>query len=142
MIRTKCEGLGFERRALRMGVPRRSSCTSSGGTYFVPDGHHRSAPVAGARHGLIDDEITRLQTVGRTCVSASSCTEQQRILLEESAFAWARPGVVIEFSRPGGYPNFWRSSTPTATTHSAARHDLDRRSPVTIVLGRSAGLGT
>src|SRR6516165_713733 len=35
MIRTKCEGLGFERRALRMGVPRRSSCTSSGGTYFV-----------------------------------------------------------------------------------------------------------
>jgi hypothetical protein len=31
-------------------------------------------------------------------------TEQQRVLLEESGLARARPDAVIEFSRPGGYP--------------------------------------
>jgi hypothetical protein len=31
-------------------------------------------------------------------------TEQQRVFLEESGLGRARPDAVIEFSRPGGYP--------------------------------------
>jgi hypothetical protein len=79
-----------------------------GGAYFVADGHHRVALARERGMDFLDAEVTRLETnydVGpdvdaRTLVH----TEQQRIFGEESGMAAARPDVVVEFSRPGGYP--------------------------------------
>jgi hypothetical protein len=57
---------------------------------------------------FIDAEVTRLQTnyeVGPDVdVRQLVHTEQQRVFLEESGLGRARPDAVIEFSRPGGYP--------------------------------------
>ena len=56
----------------------------------------------------IDAEITRLETnfeIGPDVdVRRLVHTEQQRTLMHESGLEDARPEVVIEFSRPGGYP--------------------------------------
>lgn len=79
-----------------------------GVAYFVADGHHRIAHARARAMEYIDAEVTRLQTnytVGPGVdVRQLVHTEQHRILLEESGLARARAGVVIEFSRPGGYP--------------------------------------
>jgi hypothetical protein len=79
-----------------------------GGAFFVSDGHHRVALAMERSEHFIDAEVTRLETnyeIGpdidvRTLIH----TEQQRTLLQESGLALARPDAVVEFSRPGGYP--------------------------------------
>jgi dihydrodipicolinate reductase len=57
---------------------------------------------------FIDAEITRLETtfeIGPDVdVPQLIHTGQQRTHLQESGLALARPDVVVEFSRPGGYP--------------------------------------
>ena len=79
-----------------------------GGAYFVSDGHHRVALALERSAEYIDAEITRLETnfeIGPDVdVRQLVHTEQQRTLMLESGLAEARPDVVIEFSRPGGYP--------------------------------------
>jgi hypothetical protein len=79
-----------------------------GGAYFVSDGHHRVALAVERSWEYIDAEVTRLETNVRigpeVDVRQLIHTEQQRTLLEESGLAAARPDVVVEFSRPGGYP--------------------------------------
>jgi hypothetical protein len=79
-----------------------------GGAYFVADGHHRVALARERRADFIDAEVTRLRTnyeVGPDVdVRQLVHTEQQRMFLEESGLARVRPDAVIEFSRPGGYP--------------------------------------
>jgi len=80
----------------------------AGGAYFVSDGHHRVALALERSADYIDAEITRLETnfeIGPDVdVRQLVHTEQQLTLMEESGLAAARPDAVIEFSRPGGYP--------------------------------------
>jgi hypothetical protein len=79
-----------------------------GGAYFVADGHHRIALARELGADFIDAEVTRLQTNYEVGPDVDVCqlvhTEQQRMFLEESGLGRARPDAVIEFSRPGGYP--------------------------------------
>src|SRR4051794_17494500 len=79
-----------------------------GGSFFVADGHHRVALARERKIEFVDAEITRLRTnyeLGPDVdVAQLVHTEQQRIFGEESGLASARPDAVIEFSRPGGYP--------------------------------------
>ena len=79
-----------------------------GGAYFVSDGHHRVALARERETDFIDAEVTRLETnyelPAGVDVAQLVHTEQQRVLLEESGLGRARPDAVIEFSRPGGYP--------------------------------------
>jgi hypothetical protein len=79
-----------------------------GGAYFVADGHHRVALARERAADYIDAELTHLHTnyaIGPDVdVRMLVHTEQQRTLLDESGLAAARPELVIEFSRPGGYP--------------------------------------
>lgn len=79
-----------------------------GGAYFVSDGHHRVSLARERSADYIDAEVTRLQTnyaIGPDVdVRNLVHTEQQRMLLRDSGLALARPDAVIEFSRPGGYP--------------------------------------
>lgn len=79
-----------------------------GGAYFVSDGHHRVALAKERSADYIDADVTHLDTnyeIGPDVdVRALIHTEQQRILLTESGLARARPDAVVEFSRPGGYP--------------------------------------
>jgi hypothetical protein len=79
-----------------------------GGAYFVADGHHRIALARERREDFIDAEITRLRTNYEVGSDVDVCqlvhTEQQRMFLEETGLGRARPEAVIEFSRPGGYP--------------------------------------
>lgn len=76
--------------------------------YFLIDGHHR---VAVAKHKgveFIDAEITRLHS--RSALPADAdigriiLTEQERLFMEESGLARARPDATIELSRAHGYP--------------------------------------
>lgn len=80
----------------------------AGGAYFVSDGHHRMALALERSADFIDAEVTRLETnveIGPDVdVRQLIHTEQQQTLLQESGLAAARPDAVIEFSRPGGYP--------------------------------------
>jgi hypothetical protein len=79
-----------------------------GGAYFVADGHHRVALAREREADFIDAEVTRLQTNYEVGPDVDVCqlvhTEQQRMFLDESGLGRARPDAVIEFSRPGGYP--------------------------------------
>ena len=79
-----------------------------GGAYFVADGHHRVALVRERGGEFIDADVTSLQTNYEippdVDVAQLVHTEQQRVFLEESGLGAARPDAVIEFSRPGGYP--------------------------------------
>jgi hypothetical protein len=79
-----------------------------GGAYFVADGHHRVALAYEQAAEYIDADLTLLETnfeIGPDVdVRQLVHTEQQLTLLLESGLAQARPEVVIEFSRPGGYP--------------------------------------
>jgi hypothetical protein len=78
-----------------------------GGAYFVEDGHHRVALAREQRADFIDAEVTRLQTNYEVGPDVDVCqlvhTEQQRVLLEESGLARARPDAVIEFTLLDGY---------------------------------------
>jgi hypothetical protein len=78
-----------------------------GDAYFVIDGHHR---VAIARqHGMetIDAEVTELKARWHLPADADIVelihAEQERVFMEESGLAEARPGAHIRFSRPVGY---------------------------------------
>lgn len=79
-----------------------------GGAYFVSDGHHRVALAHERGMEWIDAELTVLETniaIGPDVdVRSLVHTEQQLTLMHESGLAAARPDVVIEFGRPGGYP--------------------------------------
>jgi hypothetical protein len=79
-----------------------------GGAYFVADGHHRVALAREIGADFIDAEVTRLRTNYEVGPDVDVCqlvhTEQQRMFLDESGLGHARPDAVIEFSRPGGYP--------------------------------------
>jgi hypothetical protein len=79
-----------------------------GGAYFVADGHHRVALAMQRGAEYIDAEVTRLETNFEIGPDTDVCrlihTEQQLTLLRESGLAGARPDAIIEFSRPGGYP--------------------------------------
>jgi hypothetical protein len=80
----------------------------AGGAYFVSDGHHRIALARETGAEFIDAEVTRLHTnydvPPDTDVRELIHTEQQRLLMEQSGLARARPDAVIEFARPRGYP--------------------------------------
>jgi hypothetical protein len=80
----------------------------AGGAYFVADGHHRVALARERSSDYIDADVTRLETNVEIGPDVDVCqlvhTEQQRLLLLESGLATARPDAVVEFSRPGGYP--------------------------------------
>lgn len=79
-----------------------------GGAYFVADGHHRVALALQRDAEYIDAEVIRLETNFEIGPDADICqlihTEQQETLFRESGLGCARPDAVIEFSRPGGYP--------------------------------------
>lgn len=79
-----------------------------GGAFFVSDGHHRVALAQERSAEFIDAELTLLETnyeIGPDVdVRQLVHTEQQRTLLQDSGLALARPDAVVEFSRPGGYP--------------------------------------
>jgi hypothetical protein len=79
-----------------------------GGAYFVADGHHRVVLARERSAEFIDADVTRLQTNYEVGPDVDVCqlvhTEQQRMFLDESGLGIARPDAVIEFSRPGGYP--------------------------------------
>ena len=78
-----------------------------GEAYFVIDGHHRAA-LARRRGGvMIDADVTEL--VARVPLAAGAdmlevvLRELERIFLEDSGLAEARPGVRIAVSRPAHY---------------------------------------
>jgi hypothetical protein len=78
-----------------------------GGVYFVEDGHHRVALARERRAEFIDAAVTRVQTsyeIGPDVdVSQLVHTEQQRLLMEETGLARARPDAVIQFTLLEGY---------------------------------------
>jgi hypothetical protein len=78
-----------------------------GEAYFVIDGHHRAA-LARRRGGeMIDADVTEL--IARVPLPAGAdmlevvLRELERIFLEDSGLAEARPGVRIPVSRPAHY---------------------------------------
>jgi hypothetical protein len=78
-----------------------------GGGYFIEDGHHRVALAREAGAEFIDAEVTHLRTnyeIGpEVDVRQLVHTDQQRLLLEDSGLARARPEAVIEFTLLDGY---------------------------------------
>jgi hypothetical protein len=96
------------RAAFRHGNMPPIEAYEVGGAYFVADGHHRVALAMQRRAAYIDAELIRLETNFEIGPNADICqlihTEQQETLFWESGLACARPDAVIEFSRPGGYP--------------------------------------
>lgn len=99
-----------------------------GGAYFVADGHHRVALAREREADFIDAEVTRLQTNYEVGPDVDVCqlvhTEQQRVFLEESGLGRARPNVLIEFSRPGGYPGSPPHATHQSRVLAAAKADV------------------
>jgi hypothetical protein len=95
----------------------------AGGAYFVSDGHHRVALARERGMEFVDAEVVRLETNYEIPPDVDACvlvhTEQQRRLMEESGLARARPGVVIEFALPRGYPELLE-------TIKAHGHDMAR----------------
>jgi hypothetical protein len=94
-----------------------------GGAYFVSDGHHRIALSHLLGRDQIDAEVTRLQTSYAVAPDIDLLTlvhtEQQRVFMEESGLAGARPDAFIEFTRPQGYAEL----LDVLRSHS---HDLSR----------------
>lgn len=78
-----------------------------GGAYFVEDGHHRVALAREAGAEFIDAQVTSLTTDYEIGPDVDVCrvihTEQQRLLLEESGLAVARPEATIQFTLLDGY---------------------------------------
>jgi hypothetical protein len=78
-----------------------------GETYFVVDGHHRVALARERGAQAIDADVTEL--VARVPLPAGAdmlevvLRELERIFLEDSGLAAARPGFRIEVSRPAHY---------------------------------------
>src|SRR6185503_11528996 len=78
-----------------------------GETYFVIDGHHRAALARRAGAEMIDAEVTEL--IARVPLPAGAdmldvvLRQLERIFLEDSGLARARPGVRIPVSRPAHY---------------------------------------
>jgi len=78
-----------------------------GESYFVIDGHHRVAVAKQRGATRIEAEVTRLATQMPLPPDADIPLlihlEQQRLFLEESGLAEARPDVRIDCSRPSAY---------------------------------------
>jgi hypothetical protein len=95
-----------------------------GGAYFVKDGHHRVALAREQRADFIDADVTRLQTNYEIGPDVDVCqlvhTEQQRVLIEGSGLARARPDAIIEFTLIDGY-------TQLCEIIKAHGYDLARR---------------
>jgi hypothetical protein len=78
-----------------------------GETYFVIDGHHRAALARRAGAEMIDADVTEL--IARVPLPAGAdmldvvLRQLERIFLEDSGLARARPGVRIPVSRPSHY---------------------------------------
>lgn len=78
-----------------------------GETYFVIDGHHRAALARRGGAETIDADVTEL--VARVPLPAGAdmlevvLRELERIFLEDSGLAEARPGVRVPVSRPAHY---------------------------------------
>lgn len=78
-----------------------------GETYFVIDGHHRTALARRGGAETIDADVTEL--VARVPLPAAAdmlevvLRELERIFLEDSGLAEARPGVRVSVSRPAHY---------------------------------------
>ena len=78
-----------------------------GDAYFVLDGHHRVAIARRQRMATIDAEVTELKARWHLPADADVVelihAEQERIFMDDSGLAEARPDVHIRFSRPVGY---------------------------------------
>jgi hypothetical protein len=78
-----------------------------GETYFVIDGHHRAALARRRGAEMIDADVTEL--IARVPLPAGAdmlevvLRELERIFLEDSGLAQARPGVRVPVSRPAHY---------------------------------------
>jgi hypothetical protein len=78
-----------------------------GETYFVIDGHHRAALARHSGAEMIDADVTEL--IARVPLPAGAdmlevvLRELERIFLEDSGLADARPGARIPVSRPAYY---------------------------------------
>jgi hypothetical protein len=78
-----------------------------GETYFVIDGHHRAALARRGGARMIDADVTEL--IARVSLPAGAdmlevvLRELERIFLEDSGLAEARPGVRVSVSRPAHY---------------------------------------
>jgi hypothetical protein len=78
-----------------------------GDAYFVIDGHHRVAVARRQGVETIDAEVTELEARWHLPADADVVelihAEQERIFMEESGLAEARPEARMRFSRPVGY---------------------------------------
>ena len=78
-----------------------------GETYFVIDGHHRTALARRRGAEMIDADVTELVALVPLPAGADMLEvvlrELERIFLEDSGLAEARPGVRIAVSRPAHY---------------------------------------
>jgi hypothetical protein len=78
-----------------------------GEVYFVIDGHHRAALARRGGAEMIDADVTEL--MGRVLLPAGAdmlevvLRELERIFLEDSGLAEARPGARVAVSRPAHY---------------------------------------
>jgi hypothetical protein len=78
-----------------------------GETYFVIDGHHRTHLARRGGAEMIDADVTEL--IARVPLPAGAdmlevvLRELERIFLEDSGLAEARPGVRVSVSRPAHY---------------------------------------
>src|SRR5215210_8491093 len=78
-----------------------------GETYFVIDGHHRAALARRRGAEMIDADVTEL--IARVPLPAGAdmlevvLRELERVFLEQSGLAEARPGVRLTASRPALY---------------------------------------
>jgi hypothetical protein len=78
-----------------------------GETYFVIDGHHRAALARRRGAEMIDADVTEL--IARVPLPAGAdmlevvLRELERIFLEDSGLAAARPGARVPVSRPAHY---------------------------------------
>ena len=78
-----------------------------GEAYFVIDGHHRAALARRQGADMIDADVTEL--LARTPLPAGAdmlevvVRELERIFLEDSGLAEARPGLRVAVSRPAHY---------------------------------------
>ena len=118
-------------RRSRTAPCRRSRRTRSAARTSSPTATTAWRSRASGATDFIDAEVTRLETNYElppgVDVAQLVHTEQQRVLLEESGLARARPDAVIEFSRPGGYRSCSSWSRRTATTWPARTGSLPAR---------------